>query len=73
MAGESGKQLKGKIKEAIAVATGDRDQEAEGYVERRTGREPTDREQERAKRIVKAKHHDYGDRTPPQRVPHHER
>jgi uncharacterized protein YjbJ (UPF0337 family) len=67
------KKLKGKINELVGVATGDREQEARGVVQQSTGREPSPKEKDKAKRIVKAKHHDYGDRVPPQAVPHHER
>ena len=68
------KKLKGKINEFVGEATGDRSHEARGRVERATGREPKDKaELEDAKFAVRKKHHDFGERIPPQRTPHHER
>ena len=67
------KKLKGKINQWVGVTTGDRGQEAKGVVERTTGREPTSDELAEAERDVKESHHDYGERVPPQEVPHHER
>jgi hypothetical protein len=65
--------LKGKINKWMGVATGDRDQEARGEFQEETGQDPSQAEQAEAKRAVKAQHHDYGDRTPPQRVAHVDR
>ncbi|MDP1795583.1 MAG: hypothetical protein Q8K63_15710 [Acidimicrobiales bacterium] len=67
-------KLKGKINQLVGEATGDRGQETQGAVQRAKGREPkSEAEFEEAKKAVKASHHDYGERIPPQDVPHHER
>ncbi len=67
------KRLKGKIKEWVGDATGDRTEEARGAVEKRTGREPDEAELADETERVKESHHDYGERTPAQRVPHADR
>lgn len=71
--------LKGKINKIMGVTTGDRDQEARGQFQEKTGTDPSRAEQNREKVAVKAQHHDYGDteahsdRLPPQKVSHVDR
>ena len=66
-------RLKGKINRWIGVATGDRDHEARGAFQEAVGHNPSESQQENATHAVKAKHHDYGERIPPQRVSHVDR
>lgn len=56
-------RLKGKVLRNVSVATGDRRGEAKGKVEQETGHEPSPGELDEATKQVKAKHHDYGERT----------
>lgn len=65
--------LKGKINKWMGLTTGDRDQEALGEFQEKTGTNPTRAELRREKAAVKAQHHDFGDRTPPQKVAHVDR
>jgi uncharacterized protein YjbJ (UPF0337 family) len=66
-------RLKGRINRWLGVATGDRKQEAIGSEQERTGRKPDTEQVDRAVKQVKAGHHDYGERIPPQRVHHADR
>lgn len=66
--------LKGKINKIMGITTGDRDQEARGQFQEKTGDNPSRMELKREKKAVKAQHHDYGEeRVPPQRVAHVDR
>lgn len=65
--------LKGKINKLMGVATGDREQEARGQFQEKTGDNPSPTELQREKTAVKAQHHDFGERIPPQEVPHVDR
>lgn len=67
------KRLKGKINQWLGLTTGDRDQEAKGAVQEEAGHDPSRAEQRAAKRAVKTAHHDFGERIPPQDVPHTDR
>ena len=66
-------RLKGKISQWLGVATGDREVEANGRAAQRNGDKPTRAEVRRETKRVKESHHDYGQRVPPQRVPHTDR
>jgi len=66
-------RLKGKINKWLGVTTGDRKQEAIGTVQQQEGRNPSEREVDKAVKEVKEEHHDYGERVPPQEVPHTDR
>ncbi len=66
-------RAKGKINRVVGEVTGDRKQEAIGTVQEREGHDPDTAEVNDATKKVKQDHHDYGDRTPPQEVPHSDR
>jgi len=52
---------KGRLNRWLGLTTGDREGEARGVVQERTGHNPDEREQHAATRVVKAQHHDYGE------------
>ena len=66
-------RLKGRISKWLGLATGDRKAEASGNVQERDGHKPSRSEVRAETKRVKAEHHDYGDRVPPQQVPHTDR
>lgn len=53
-------RLKGAINRWMGISTGDREQEARGTVQQRTGHDPSIPEQQRSVHDVKQQHHDYG-------------
>ena len=57
------KRIWGKVLKNVSVATGDREGEARGKFEERTGEEPDPKEEREETVRVKASHHDYGERT----------
>ena len=54
-------RLKGKVLRNVSIATGDREGEARGQVEEKTGHEPDRDEVREETKKVKASHHDYGE------------
>ena len=54
-------RVKGAYNHWIGVVTGDREQEAKGLVQERTGHDPSRVELDRVTRLVRRAHHDFGD------------
>jgi uncharacterized protein YjbJ (UPF0337 family) len=65
-------RLKGKIGEWLGMTTGDREVEAHGKLEK-GGQKPSKAQVRNETTKVKESHHDYGERVPPQEVPHADR